>query len=143
MKKGDHVTQLYSLLSISPTMADGKPTFSSDKTSGSQFSSDTLPHLVFNDSGGNVAVTEPKDKLSALGNEGQSGMCAPDPDMGVRVDFPPSGEEKLQKRKRLLQFLVLCWTFIFEGWSDASLGPLLPSIQEFYGVRSFVILTLR
>lgn len=39
------------------------------------------------------------------------------------------------RRRQLVNFTTLCWTFILEGWNDGSLGPLIPRIQQHYGVR--------
>ncbi|KAJ3505312.1 hypothetical protein NLJ89_g7483 [Agrocybe chaxingu] len=33
-----------------------------------------------------------------------------------------------------IQFYALCYDVFLVGWNDGSLGPLLPRIQEFYGV---------
>ena len=46
-----------------------------------------------------------------------------------------SAQEKILRRRRLIQFATLCWCFILEGWNDGSTGPLLPRIQNTYHVR--------
>ena len=46
----------------------------------------------------------------------------------------PSKQSNARKR-RAVQFAVLCSCLILEGWSDGSVGPLLPRIQDHYGVR--------
>ncbi|OCB89376.1 MFS general substrate transporter [Sanghuangporus baumii] len=123
-------------------MSDSRPTLSSagtDQTS-SRFST-ALPQLAFNDSGNNSA-TGAEHKLSTeVDVERRSVVPTPDSAVDDKDSIPSCkvGHEKLLKRKRLVQFLVLCWTFIFEGWSDASLGPLLPSIQGFYGVKYSIV----
>ncbi|KAL5485314.1 hypothetical protein ACEPAI_7956 [Sanghuangporus weigelae] len=121
-------------------VSDGRPLLSSvikDRTN-SQISA-TLPQLAFNDSGNN-ATSKAEHKVFALKDDGKHRSIVPNPDCD-KDNFPPPAvrDEKLLRRKRLIQFLVLCWTFIFEGWSDASLGPLLPSIQEFYGVKYSIV----
>ncbi|OAX42435.1 MFS general substrate transporter [Rhizopogon vinicolor AM-OR11-026] len=48
------------------------------------------------------------------------------------------------KRQRLLarvQFATLCWTMYLAGWNDGTTGPLLPRIQEVYGLN-FTIVSL-
>ncbi|KIM36781.1 hypothetical protein M413DRAFT_20429 [Hebeloma cylindrosporum] len=41
---------------------------------------------------------------------------------------------KKQERKARIQFLALCWSLFVLGWTDGTVGPLLPRIQEFYDV---------
>ena len=41
---------------------------------------------------------------------------------------------KTQERKARIQFLALCWSLFVLGWTDGSVGPLLPRIQQFYDV---------
>lgn len=40
-----------------------------------------------------------------------------------------------QKLTARIQFVALCWTLFVAGWNDGTTGPLLPRIQEVYGVR--------
>jgi hypothetical protein len=47
---------------------------------------------------------------------------------------------KLQKRNSMVQFLALCWCIFLVGWNDGSTGPLLPRIQEDYGVCANLLL---
>ena len=35
------------------------------------------------------------------------------------------------------QFFALCWALFLLGWTDGSIGPLLPTIQKFYDVVFF------
>jgi len=44
------------------------------------------------------------------------------------------GPSKKEERVARAQFLALCWTLFVVGWSDGSVGPLLPRIQNFYDV---------
>ncbi|KAI5115484.1 hypothetical protein M0805_009450 [Coniferiporia weirii] len=46
-----------------------------------------------------------------------------------------SDNHRIWRRRILVQFITLCWCFILEGWNDGSTGPLLPRIQEFYGIN--------
>ncbi|KAF8805637.1 MFS general substrate transporter [Phlegmacium glaucopus] len=43
----------------------------------------------------------------------------------------PTRKEALTARA---QFLALCWSLFLIGWTDGSIGPLLPRIQKFYDV---------
>lgn len=49
-----------------------------------------------------------------------------------------------EKSRRILRgrlhFAALCWSFFLEGWNDGSTGPLLPTIQRSYNVRSPLLL---
>lgn len=44
-----------------------------------------------------------------------------------------SESSKVTFRARI-QFASLCWTLFLAGWSDGSMGPLLPRIQSVYHV---------
>ncbi|KAJ7056057.1 hypothetical protein C8F01DRAFT_1373059 [Mycena amicta] len=46
-----------------------------------------------------------------------------------------------QKRTEQLQLLALCGTLFLSGWNDGSIGPLIPKIQEYYGL-SYTIVSL-
>ena len=41
---------------------------------------------------------------------------------------------KKQERKARIQFLALCWSLFVLGWTDGTIGPLLPRIQKVYDV---------
>ena len=41
---------------------------------------------------------------------------------------------KKEERMARAQFLALCLALFVVGWTDGSTGPLLPRIQDFYGV---------
>lgn len=47
------------------------------------------------------------------------------------------GQKRVHARRRAMHFAVLCWLFFLSGWNDGSTGPLLPKIQEHYGVGFF------
>ncbi|KIK79530.1 hypothetical protein PAXRUDRAFT_276762 [Paxillus rubicundulus Ve08.2h10] len=53
---------------------------------------------------------------------------------GCDVQFVPRTNPKTQKFREQMQFVALCWFIYLEGWNDGSNGPLLPRIQEVYGV---------
>ena len=44
-------------------------------------------------------------------------------------------EKSRQVWKGRLHFAACCYCFFLEGWNDGSTGPLLPTIQRYYGVR--------
>ena len=44
-------------------------------------------------------------------------------------------ERRAHNRRSAIHFAALCWCFFLSGWNDGSTGPLLPKIQEHYGVR--------
>lgn len=50
------------------------------------------------------------------------------------VPLIPPAERRRQRRKGLLCFATLCWSFFLIGWNDGSTGPLLPTIQRHYNV---------
>lgn len=41
---------------------------------------------------------------------------------------------KKEERVARVQFLALCWTLFVVGWTDGSAGPLLPRMQNYFGV---------
>lgn len=51
-------------------------------------------------------------------------------------EVPISNEdtERTFRRRRHISYATLCFCFFFEGWNDASFGPLFPRIQSAYGV---------
>ncbi|KAG1833261.1 MFS general substrate transporter [Suillus subalutaceus] len=50
-----------------------------------------------------------------------------------------SAIRRTQKTREKIQFVTLCWFVYLEGWNDGSNGPLLPRIQEVYGVGYAVV----
>jgi hypothetical protein len=46
----------------------------------------------------------------------------------------PQAKQRTQKTREQIQLAALCWFLYLEGWNDGSNGPLLPRIQEVYGV---------
>ncbi|KIJ70596.1 hypothetical protein HYDPIDRAFT_23688 [Hydnomerulius pinastri MD-312] len=75
-------------------------------------------------------------ELSAVGpatsseNQASPDDCAPD---------VPRTKSRTQKRREQVQFLALCYFLYLEGWNDGSNGPLLPRIQQVYGVGYAVV----
>ena len=39
------------------------------------------------------------------------------------------------RQRATIHLFTLCWCLFLAGWSDGSLGPLIPRIQQFYNVR--------
>jgi hypothetical protein len=56
-------------------------------------------------------------------------------------------EREPRTRKQIvagnIQYAALCFSMFMLGWNDGSTGPLLPRIQEVYGVRSLLSIHLR
>ncbi|KII90920.1 hypothetical protein PLICRDRAFT_107096 [Plicaturopsis crispa FD-325 SS-3] len=48
-------------------------------------------------------------------------------------------QEKDFRRKMILHFSALAFSMFLEGWNDSTIGPLLPSYQEFYHVGFAVV----
>lgn len=44
-------------------------------------------------------------------------------------------ERRAHNRRSAVHYAALCWCFFLCGWNDGTTGPLLPRIQEHYGVR--------
>ncbi|ESK87786.1 hypothetical protein Moror_15376 [Moniliophthora roreri MCA 2997] len=63
------------------------------------------------------------------------------------VDEPPterpaqinSDQIKYQMRRARFQLASLFWSMFLAGWNDATTGPLLPRIQEFYKVNDTIV----
>lgn len=47
----------------------------------------------------------------------------------------PQVKTRTQKTREQIQLVTLFWFLYLEGWNDGSNGPLLPRIQEVYGVH--------
>ncbi|EIW78485.1 MFS general substrate transporter [Coniophora puteana RWD-64-598 SS2] len=53
---------------------------------------------------------------------------------------PPSGTTSSRYRWLVhVQFFACCWAMVVAGWNDGSTGPLLPRIQEVYGVNYTIV----
>ncbi|OBZ67903.1 Bypass of stop codon protein 6 [Grifola frondosa] len=50
-------------------------------------------------------------------------------------------QKAIYRWKSRMHFAALCYSFFLEGWNDGSTGPLLPTIQRFYGI-GFAIVSL-
>ena len=60
------------------------------------------------------------------------------------VSYPPSTHVAIartpaHRRIARWQFAAFCFSFFLEGWNDGSTGPLLPTIQAFYGLNYAVV----
>ncbi|KAG0695917.1 MFS general substrate transporter [Suillus ampliporus] len=51
----------------------------------------------------------------------------------------PQVKPRTQKMREKIQLATLCWFVYLEGWNDGSNGPLLPRIQNVYGVGYTVV----
>lgn len=47
-----------------------------------------------------------------------------------------SFERRRFSHKRYIHFAAICWVVFVNGWNDGTTGPMLPRIQEYYGVRA-------
>ena len=52
-----------------------------------------------------------------------------------RVPTMSSELERKYELRAHLQLLANCWSLFLAGWNDGTTGPLLPRMQEVYGVR--------
>jgi len=50
----------------------------------------------------------------------------------------PQVKPRTQRTREQIQLTALCWFVYLEGWNDGSNGPLLPRIQQVYGVHFLV-----
>ena len=50
-----------------------------------------------------------------------------------------SAQKAAQRRQGRIHYAVLCWNFFLAGWNDGSTGPLLPTFQRFYHVRTHLL----
>lgn len=58
-------------------------------------------------------------------------LAAPDPALAA-----------VHKRKSLVHFAALCGCLFVNGWNDATTGPMLPRVQEKYGVSHHGVLSV-
>jgi len=47
-----------------------------------------------------------------------------------------SATKKRMRRNELVHMGALCWMMFLVGWNDGTIGPMLPRIQDVYGVRT-------
>ncbi|KAF8450936.1 major facilitator superfamily domain-containing protein [Boletus edulis BED1] len=59
-----------------------------------------------------------------------TGHASPDCDTNTAPETKP----QTLKTREYIQFVTLCWFIYLEGWNDGTNGPLLPRIQQVYGV---------
>ncbi|KAG9091913.1 hypothetical protein FRC07_011757 [Ceratobasidium sp. 392] len=50
-------------------------------------------------------------------------------------------EPEINWRKEWSSIATCCWCLFLNGWNDASIGPILPTIQSYYGL-SFTVISL-
>nr|GAT55002.1 predicted protein [Mycena chlorophos] len=63
---------------------------------------------------------------------GDGSHAAGDSDEREDAVLTPAHQTPAQRRMERVQLAVLCWAMFVAGWNDASLGPLIPRIQEQY-----------
>ena len=61
-----------------------------------------------------------------------------DDDTDSTVPAISAAQKAVYRRKFLLAFLPLCFSVFLNGWNDGTTGPLLPRIQSYYHVSSWV-----
>ncbi|KAI0783171.1 MFS general substrate transporter [Abortiporus biennis] len=59
----------------------------------------------------------------------------------VLSNAPSPSETASQKKRSMIHFGALCFCLFVEGWNDGSTGPLLPTIQSYYGI-GFALVSL-
>ncbi|RPD55996.1 MFS general substrate transporter [Lentinus tigrinus ALCF2SS1-6] len=57
-----------------------------------------------------------------------------DEDTDSTAPVMSTAQKAALKRKRLTNFMTLCFVVFMNGWNDGTTGPLLPRIQEYYGI---------
>ncbi|KAI0792322.1 MFS general substrate transporter [Abortiporus biennis] len=57
----------------------------------------------------------------------------------VNEDSESPTEKATRIRKSRIHFFALCFAFFLEGWNDGTTGPLLPTIQRYYGIGFAVV----
>lgn len=62
-----------------------------------------------------------------------------DADDADTVPAISAAQKAVYRRRFLISFVTLCFAFFLNGWNDGTVGPLLPRVQSFYGVRSPVL----
>jgi hypothetical protein len=68
-------------------------------------------------------------------SEVNAGLPSPEQKTSV-IEVDVSQTNKHVRFRARIQFFSLCWTLFLAGWSDGSMGPLLPRIQSVYHVLS-------
>ncbi|KAM5542669.1 hypothetical protein V8D89_003630 [Ganoderma adspersum] len=57
-----------------------------------------------------------------------------DADDADTVPAISAAQKAVYRRKFLISFVTLCFSFFLEGWNDGTVGPLLPRIQSYYNL---------
>ncbi|KAL1946211.1 hypothetical protein VTO73DRAFT_15338 [Trametes versicolor] len=60
-------------------------------------------------------------------------------EFGQTLAAPDPALAAVHKRKSLVHFAALCGCLFVNGWNDATTGPMLPRVQEKYGVGFAVV----
>lgn len=73
-----------------------------------------------------VAIEPP---TTAYSSAGPSGMSIDDSQVEITA-----AQAAMNRRKSAVHFFALCYSMFLEGWNDGTVGPLLPTFQEYYHV---------
>jgi hypothetical protein len=94
-----------------------------------------------NDANKNETYSTPKGLVTSQGKsmEGIS-TPIPDPDPDVTSTAVEAQREMstttVEKRREMIVFCAICWLLFLLGWNNATIGPLLPRLQQTYNVRN-------
>ncbi|KAF9479394.1 MFS general substrate transporter [Pholiota conissans] len=72
-----------------------------------------------------------------LPNDYEELTVVDNPSASLLTEDDASNSRPLSQKERSVsrwQFYTLCWSLFFIGWTDGSIGPLLPRIHEVYNV---------
>ena len=76
--------------------------------------------------------------LNSFGEDLEEIMSVPEADVELEPliagTVSPPAVTKAARRKGWMQFAALCMALYLAGWSDATVGPLVPRIQQVYHV---------
>ncbi|KAI0676539.1 MFS general substrate transporter [Trametes maxima] len=117
------------------------------------------PHAAQSDTSGSGTAVAGAKKLGFR----EDVMFAKDDDVEIAPSFPSSlapsiriedgedtdstapaisaAQKAVLRRKKVLHAATLCFSVFLNGWNDGTTGPLLPKIQEYYGL-GFAIVSL-
>jgi fucose permease len=80
---------------------------------------------------------------STRSNAVQGHTFEQDPDRNETLPSPTTATEQFEKwhtpRINIYRVLATFWSFIVAGLNDASYGPLIPYLEEYYGLSYLVV----
>lgn len=80
-----------------------------------------------------------EDMAPSMSKEGLSASAST---AGIEGQPAPAPEFDMSIRDERIYLATLCYNLFVAGWNDATLGPLLPRIQEYYHVRRYLVIPL-